>query len=268
VQAVRCGRGVPAAVAMMLLVLSHAGCDRPAPPPPPPAPAPPPPPAPALPAGLTLQEHRVPGTAGQGGARVVAVVADPELTRLVVEAADTHPAGWRTSAPVASSTGALAVINGGYFSAASKPLGLVVSDGQRVNPLSHNSSPVLAVVDGRPRLLAPADVPDRGVSQAVQCGPRLVRDGQVTRLKESEPSRRSAVGLDAAGRLILAATVTGWLPLADFAEALVSLGCRDAMNLDGGPSTGFVVPGWIDADGPQPMPTHLLLLPRQDSARP
>lgn len=208
------------------------------------------------------------GSDGGHGAKVVAVVADPALTRVVVEAAANHPGDWRTSAPVAASLGALAVINGGYYSAAYKPLGLVVSNGRRRNPLSYNSSPVFAVVDGRARLFGPDDVPDTGVTQAVQCGPRLVRDGQVTKLKESEGARRSAVGLDADGRVMLAATATGWLTLKEFAAALVALGCVDATNLDGGPSTGFVVPGFVDADGPQPMPTHLVILPREDATRP
>jgi len=210
----------------------------------------------------------VPASTGQTAARVVAVIADPERTRLAVAAATEHPGGWQTSAPVAEATGALAVINGGYFSAESKPLGLVIRDGQKLNRLARNTSPVLAVIDGRPQLISPDDLPDEGVSQAVQCGPRLVRDGQPTKLKDSEPTRRSGVGLDADGHLILAATVSGWLRLAEFAEALVALGCRDATNLDGGPSTGFVVPGFVNADGPQPMPTHLVILPTEDSSRP
>ena len=40
------------------------------------------------------------------------------------------------------------------------------------------------------------------------------------------------------------------------------LGLLPWMNLDGGPSTQFAVPGALDVPGAYPMPAHLVVLPR------
>lgn len=84
-------------------------------------------------------------------------------------------------------------------------------------------------------------------------------------MKASTPAARSAIGLDAAGRVLLIAS-QGGLSLAAFAEWLAQpvaeggVGCVDAMNLDGGPSTQLAVPGVLEVLGAYPMPSHLVVL--------
>jgi uncharacterized protein YigE (DUF2233 family) len=78
---------------------------------------------------------------------------------------------------------------------------------------------------------------NKAVSQAMQCGPRLVVGGKVTDLKP-QWSQRSGVGIDRRGRVVLAIS-SGPLALSDWAQFLFPARARlpDALNLDGGPST-------------------------------
>ena len=99
----------------------------------------------------------------------------------------------------------------------------------------------------------------------MQCGPRLVVKGEVTRLKK-QYARRSCVGLDGVGRILLVATDGSTMDATYLARVLAApeeksgLGCRDAMNLDGGGSTQLYV-GYrgfrLDLRGAWPVPDGL-----------
>ena len=113
--------------------------------------------------------------------------------------------------------------------------------------------------------ISTATLPDmKGIKAAVGGGPALIRDGKAFTQKTppisslgdySQRSRyerhpRSAVGWSATH--IYLVTVDGRQPglsvgmkLAELAEYLVSLGCTDAMNLDGGKSAQLWVAGRI-----------------------
>ncbi len=249
-----------------LLVLILAGCA-----PPPERPAPVATPA-ATPAPIPPAEppELVEVTVATGPARrLAAVVVDLDRFRLRVVAARRHPQDWQTAEFVAARLGALAVLNGGYFDERNQPLGLLVTDGEELVPLRRTSWPVFAIAGGRARIVARTEAQGlAGLQQAVQCGPRLVSDRQVTNLKPSEPLPRSAVGVDGDGRVVLAATTEGGASLQELGQALArpraagGLGCVDALNLDGGPSTQFVVPGRVRVPGVYAMPSHLVVLPR------
>lgn len=87
----------------------------------------------------------------------------------------------------------------------------------------------------------------RGVQEALGCGPRLVKDGAIALNPRAEgfndpkiltlACQRSAVGVTKAGELLLvtcpAATIR------QLAGVMRALGSRDAMNLDGGASSGL-----------------------------
>ena len=97
------------------------------------------------------------------------------------------------------------------------------------------------------------------IVQAVGGGPRLLRDGAVSietrdeRFHDSFTVRRHPrTGLGLKGNELLIVTVDGRQPgysegmtLPEFARFLLSRGCTDAMNLDGGGSTAMVVRGKI-----------------------
>lgn len=88
------------------------------------------------------------------------------------------------------------------------------------------------------------------VTEAVGCGPRLVRDGAVAVSPFTEgfsseevlntTTRRSAVGFTSAGTLLLV-SVSANIP--NLAHVMKALGCTQAMNLDGGSSSGLWVRG-------------------------
>ena len=130
-------------------------------------------------------------------------------------------------------------INGGYFDEAGRPLGLRVSAGKRSSRLRSANWGVFWIQTGRAHLAHTRDFPaTTRASQAMQCGPRLVVNGKATDLKP-QWSRRSGIGIDRRGRVVLA-VADGQLALEDWAQVFASndgLGCRDALNLDGGPST-------------------------------
>jgi len=226
-----------------------------------------------LPAGVELLEARVARAAGEP-ARVHGVRADLAQVALRVVVSPAPRDQWLTAESAAAQSGAIAALNGGFFDDHSRPLGLLVADGRQVGRLRRADWGVFYVRGGRAHLVHTRDARGlTGVEQAVQCGPRLVIAGAPTRLKPSDPAPRSAVGIDAAGRVLFVAVQGGGLPLSAFAKVLArpvdagGFGCRDALNLDGGPSTQFCVPGRVSLVGAYGMPTHLVLVPRDSVTR-
>ena len=143
---------------------------------------------------------------------------------------------------------AVAVINGGFFDPAGKPLGLRVSDGTKKNSLHNADWGVFFLRRDRAGVLRPQVMHTRdfkrqhaslkGISQAIQCGPRLVVAGKTTDLKP-QTARRSGIGIQRDGKVVIA-VADGGLPFADLAQLWAKssgLNCRDALNLDGGGST-------------------------------
>lgn len=98
-----------------------------------------------------------------------------------------------------------------------------------------------------------------GIQQAIQGGPQLVRDGQVQIPYAWEGFRtgftfirtaRSAIGITQVGKILLVTVdrrsrTNSGMNLPELASLLISLGARDAMNLDGGGSATLVVGGRV-----------------------
>lgn len=175
--------------------------------------------------------------AGGGQARLAAVRLDPQRYRF--EVADlTHGQHQpRTARALAQERGAVAAINGGYFDDKWQPLGALVHAGKQTNPPFRSSGGYFYVREGRPALRATSRGLPEGVTEALQCHPRLVSGGQVVPGLQAGEHLRSAVGVTAAGAVVLAVTCRGELSLHDWARALKALGCHEALNLDGGPSS-------------------------------
>ncbi len=89
------------------------------------------------------------------------------------------------------------------------------------------------------------------VAEGIGAGPRLIRDGRIVFSVEeakaegfteakilSESNARSALGITESGELLMV-TVPG-ANMAELAEVMKSLGAVEAMNLDGGASSGLV----------------------------
>jgi len=147
----------------------------------------------------------------------------------------------------ASRTKASVVINGGFFDEFTKPLGLVVVNRKVENPLHPGNWGVFLIGGSSlPHICHQRDYRHGRESYALQSGPRLVVNGRLTSLKEGK-AFRSGVGVTPTGEVVLAATENVALSLTEFAELFArpvsrgGLGCLQALNLDGGPSTQFFV---------------------------
>lgn len=119
------------------------------------------------------------------------------------------------------------------------------------------------------------------IMEAVGGVPRIVRDAKVSVETDREGGKnfasarhpRSAAGFSADSNKIFLVTVDGrqnesvGMTLFELADLMISLGCAQALNFDGGGSTTMVVHGKVvnhpsDAAGEQPVANALLLISR------
>lgn len=142
------------------------------------------------------------------------------------------------------------VVNAGFFDPEGKPVGLSVSGGRVLSPASKTmSGGVLRIDDGEASLVATEgfELGTPPPSFAVQCRPRLVVDRLVNiRGDDGVRAERTAACLRDGGRtldFVLARPLPGTPTptLFELATSLAALGCEQALNLDGGPSTGAAV---------------------------
>lgn len=149
--------------------------------------------------------------------------------------------------------GASLAINAGFFDPSFAPEGLVVSGGVETSTLVPSlSGGVLSIRDHLARLEATESyAPDPLSTFAVQCRPRLVvASARNIASDDGRRAARTALCIRAAHQLdivVAPAAHDGGPTLYQLAEALVSHGCTEALNLDGGPSTGIA---WHDPVGP------------------
>ena len=143
--------------------------------------------------------------------------------------------------------------NTGYVKGkAAAPVGTAMTDGhlwhraETIRPyLEITASKVARLAPGRP-----SDPIDPAARQIIGGGQILVRDGKaVAYTNEFALIRnpRTVVGVDKAGTQLTFLVVDGRQPelsigmtLAELSEAMISLGCNSAINLDGGGSTTLV----------------------------
>lgn len=163
--------------------------------------------------------------------------------------------GYRPGAPQAlpfwqAETGALLVVNGGYFTEEFLATGLIIIEGQTSGVSYGDFAGMLAISEAGPEVRwlreRPFD-PDEPLLYALQSFPILVRpDGQPGFPEEDgRPARRTAIGEDENGRLLFIFAPWGSLSLHQFSRYLAEsdLDLRLAFNLDGGPSTGMILAG-------------------------
>src|SRR5262245_55358402 len=147
-------------------------------------------------------------------------------------------------------------VNASFFDTEGRAIGLGVDDGQLVAAGRRQSWSALVIEGKKARIVLGSEIQDhRGYRLVVQGIPRLVVGGRIQRLKP-HISERTAVCADGSSVTIAVATK---IEATDFARFLSDepakggLGCSDALNLDGGPSTQLVVrlpsmtlalPGW------------------------
>jgi hypothetical protein len=97
-----------------------------------------------------------------------------------------------------------------------------------------------------------------GYPQLLAGGEVSVDGATVTRNNSSEGANRSAVGLKPGGQVIF--VTTPQLTLLKLAEVMKGLGCTDALNLDGGASSGLYANGSYLTKPGRDMTSALLLI--------
>ncbi len=201
-------------------------------------------------------------TVERGGDHAIDLFAlrmDPAIIRIEVIALKPTEIGSKPIGVLAESMGAIAMMNGSFFNEALGILGLCVSKGHEVSPLvrAGDHRGVFAVYDSRAELVERDRYTGSGVTNAVQSGPWLVRDGAALGDFDDKDrvTRRSAVATDKKGRVIFVVTdtVLSGITLEHFAQVLAmpegqgGFGAAQALNMDGGTSTQLALRGETDA---------------------
>ncbi len=139
---------------------------------------------------------------------------------------------------------AIVAINGGFFSPEAKPLGLRVQSRKLRVPFKPISWWGIFYTKGSRAYVISSAAYRRSIPMdfAVQVGPRLLVKSSIPALKGGI-AQRSALGITKSGKVVIVATDHYPLTTTELAqilrrpEANGGLGCRDALNLDGGRST-------------------------------
>lgn len=172
---------------------------------------------------------------------------------------------WQATLPTAE-----AIINANFFGTQNEVLGLLISDGA-VFGQSYGRGGTFVVQNGMPRVRYTPNEPyyaGEPIEQAVQAFPMLVLNGQqaYTNTNDFAPSRRTAIGQDSQGRILIFVTLSFGLSLPQFSAYLAneaSLDLVNAFNLDGGGSTMlYSAPNDFRLRSIDPVPTVLAIYPR------
>lgn len=185
-------------------------------------------------------ERRVIDT-GLSGQRFVVLRIDPAQHHFrahYLPAQTGRAEDWMTLLPEA-----VAIVNANFFGVDGRILGLLVADGVVHGASYTDRGGTFLVRDGQPRILS--NLVDRidvdGAEQAVQAFPMLVYQGEAAFTREiaDRATRRTVIGQDREGRVILLATPFIGPPLRELSLWLAEtdLDLWAAFNLDGGGST-------------------------------
>lgn len=145
---------------------------------------------------------------------------------------------WRTALPTAQ-----VIVNANFFTPEHTITGMLVSDGQFYGTSFTDRGGMFSIQNGLPVIQQLPVLPydGRALEQAIQAFPMLVTGGSAAynRPNDTRGSRRTAVGMDTSGRVLLFSTPGIGLGLHDLSQYLAStdLGISEAFNLDGGGST-------------------------------
>lgn len=193
------------------------------------------------------------------GAEAHVLVVDLAAAQLRVLDARDHGATALTARRFAELSGAIAVVNASFFDIDGSPMGLLVVDGDERGALRPVDWGVFSIDETGAHIEHTEQFVQRpGLAQAVQSGPRLVVAGVPVELKR-QAARRTAVCVLEDGRLEIVAVAVS-VQASDLAAFLQTSGCRDALNLDGGPSTQlFLQRGEVRVDLPGGTPVPVAL---------
>jgi hypothetical protein len=166
------------------------------------------------------------------------------------------PSSRRPVAQIVALYPAVVAINASFFDKDSRAMGLAIDEGRSLGGGKRQSWGALVVEGRKARITLGAEIGDHLAPRLIVQGiPRLVVGGKVPGLKP-QLAERSAVCAEGS---VVTLVVSTKVETTAFARFLADpsekggLGCIDALNLDGGPSTQLIVklpglelslPGW------------------------
>ncbi|HEY4223776.1 MAG TPA: phosphodiester glycosidase family protein, partial [Myxococcota bacterium] len=179
------------------------------------------------------------------------------------------PGDKRTVDVIAAAAPAHLASNASFFDETGKAMGRAVDGGKAIGSEKRSAWGALVIDQGVARIvLGDTLTPDKpGGDLVVQGLPRLVVDGDVPHLKPAVAERTAVCASGSTITLV----VTGKADATDLAKFLAlpkdkgGLGCTDALNFDGGPSTQLDValPGMkLTLPGGWGVPNALVAIPR------
>lgn len=207
-------------------------------------------------------EHRALANGGVRGHAFRFALAEVEL-RLVAAP------GGRAAVEALAPRGDVIAVNASFFDEEGKAMGLAVDRGRSLAGARIAAWSALVVAGERGRIVRGSALTGHADADLVVQGlPRLVIDGAVPKLK---PQRASRTVVCADGARLVLVVAAERVEAAELAQLLAAapdaggLGCRNALNLDGGPSTqlharwrGFAA----DVSGGWGVPNALVATPR------
>lgn len=165
---------------------------------------------------------------------------------------------------------ALAVFNGGYFDEKGQPLGLLFA-GRWIQPRAASGSAfggMFSLIGDQPELAPIFQISEAEYQEVrqsprlrflIQCGPRLLAAGEPVKGLEKTTTRRTAIGFDNQGRVLLLASAPtfpmSFPKLQNYLRDQLKLDW--ALNLDGGSSTQCSVRNRVENPGFSPIPFAL-----------
>lgn len=184
-------------------------------------------------------------------AQMISLRIDPDLLTFRVHYAPGMArslAQWQEALPDAQ-----VIVNANFFTPEHTILGMLVSDGSVYGSSYRDRGGMFSLRGGVPRIQSLIREPYQGeaLEQAVQAFPMLVLDGSsaYTNARDVRASRRTVIGMDRSGHVILMATPGIGLGLYDLSAWLPEAGLDlvSAFNLDGGGSTmmGILTTGYM-----------------------
>lgn len=159
-----------------------------------------------------------------------------------------RPGAPLTLAQWRAETGALLLVNGGYFTETFHATGLIIVDGQAQGPGYGDFAGMLAITEDGPELRwlreRPYDPAER-LRYGLQSFPLLVRPGGVPGFPNEDGvrARRTVIARDGDGRILFLVAPLGHFTLHELSRFLLEsdLNVDVALNLDGGTSSGMAL---------------------------
>ena len=197
-----------------------------------------------LQAGLERRSIRVLDENGRQTEQLTLLRLDPNLFTFAIGYSPGQPkplATWQAE------TGALIVVNGGFFTEEFLATGLIVVDGVTSGSSYQGFGGMVTMSEGSVAVRSLVErpyQPTETFTHALQSFPMLVLNGEPAyQNADFDAARRTAIGVDADGRILLILASWGDFTLAEFSSYLASadFGLVNALNLDGGTSTGLIL---------------------------